>query len=105
MNSSQEFSDLATAKLEFEKKFLSKTGNKWEDRTKFVPKSGKYTLIKMDYSAPETDKSAVSAPVEIEPSKLHPKLQQMVSKICDVMMMEKVTLTTTQHSNLQLVWK
>jgi poly [ADP-ribose] polymerase len=34
---------------DFEKKFKDKTGNEWGSRANFKPKSGKYTLIEMDY--------------------------------------------------------
>ncbi|MGB1277333.1 MAG: WGR domain-containing protein, partial [Nannocystaceae bacterium] len=41
-------SDLATAEAAFEKKFRSKTSNKWENRANFTAKSGKYTLIEVE---------------------------------------------------------
>jgi hypothetical protein len=39
------FSKLEQAKAAFLKKFKEKTGNNWEDRQDFVPKSGKYVHI------------------------------------------------------------
>ena len=42
------FSSIDAAAKEFKKKFTDKTKNKWENRDKFVPAPGKYTLIEMD---------------------------------------------------------
>jgi poly [ADP-ribose] polymerase len=42
------FSSIDAAAKEFTKKFNDKTKNKWENRDKFVPVPGKYTLIEMD---------------------------------------------------------
>lgn len=42
------FSSIDAAAKEFTKKFSDKTKNKWENRDKFVPAPGKYTLIEMD---------------------------------------------------------
>ena len=42
------FKSIENAAKEFTKKFTDKTKNKWEDRRKFVPVPGKYTLIEMD---------------------------------------------------------
>ena len=47
----------------FCKKFQSKTGNKWADRAKFVPKSGKYTLLEMDDGDEEEELPATGAGV------------------------------------------
>lgn len=41
--------DINRAIKDFEKKFKDKTGNLWDARANFKPKSGKYTLIEMDY--------------------------------------------------------
>ncbi len=45
--------DEAKAGAEFEKKFRSKTSNKWADRANFKAKSGKYTLIEVEASTDE----------------------------------------------------
>ena len=45
----------ADAIKEFKKKFNDKTKNKWEDRNKFVPKTGKYTLLEMGDDDDEED--------------------------------------------------
>ena len=41
-------SSIDAAAKDFTKKFHDKTKNKWENRDKFVPVPGKYTLIEMD---------------------------------------------------------
>ena len=48
--------DVNGAIKSFEKKFKDKTANNWNERTSFVPKSGKYTLIEMDAGADEDAK-------------------------------------------------
>ncbi|EHA99222.1 Poly [ADP-ribose] polymerase 2 [Heterocephalus glaber] len=42
--------DLTKAKEIFQKKFLDKTKNNWEDREKFVKVPGKYDILQMDYA-------------------------------------------------------
>ena len=42
------FHSVEAAEQEFKKKFSDKTKNKWEDREKFTPVPGKYTLLEMD---------------------------------------------------------
>ncbi|XP_055351197.1 protein mono-ADP-ribosyltransferase PARP3-like [Paramacrobiotus metropolitanus] len=47
-------SDITEAIQAFGKKFHDKTGNKWENRDDFQPKSGKYTLLEMEASDEDT---------------------------------------------------
>eukprot|EP00180_Rhodochaete_pulchella_P000519 Plantae.Rhodophyta-Rhodochaete_pulchella.ctg13706.p1 GENE.Plantae.Rhodophyta-Rhodochaete_pulchella.ctg13706~~Plantae.Rhodophyta-Rhodochaete_pulchella.ctg13706.p1 ORF type:complete len:215 (+),score=28.96 Plantae.Rhodophyta-Rhodochaete_pulchella.ctg13706:977-1621(+) len=42
------FQDLELAVKEFHARFKSKTGNSWDDRDSFVPKSGKYELVEVE---------------------------------------------------------
>ena len=56
--------DLNGAIKSFEKKFYDKTRNQWENRAKFTPVSGKYTLIEMDGSHEE---EAPAASVNLDP--------------------------------------
>lgn len=55
-------SDVNKAIKSFEKKFKDKTSNDWNNRSNFVPKSGKYTLIEMDTGAgdDEEEKTTVT---------------------------------------------
>ncbi|XP_075688567.1 protein mono-ADP-ribosyltransferase PARP3 isoform X2 [Rhinoderma darwinii] len=43
------FSDLNSAKKDFEKKFKDKTKNNWSDRENFTPHPGKYTMIEVEH--------------------------------------------------------
>ena len=69
----------AEAIKDFEKKFRSKTRNKWSDRSSFKPAPGKYTLIDMA-DDDETDAPVVSllsawttraVPVKLFQSEIH----------------------------------
>lgn len=46
---------------DFKKKFQDKTGNKWENRDSFTPKTKKYTMIEM--SLEDEDETDAPAPV------------------------------------------
>ncbi len=83
----------------FEAKFRDKTSNAWKDRSNFVAKAGKYTLIEIERSAAAAQKAAEveeklraldkeaaklqPKPRGIAPSKLHPSLQRLMSLIFD----------------------
>lgn len=47
-NATKSFSDEESAIKEFKKKFHDKTKNNWDDREKFNPVPGKYTLIEVE---------------------------------------------------------
>lgn len=77
----------------FKKKFYDKSRNQWENRAKFVPQSGKYTLIEIDYGADEEPKKDESKKKEKKPvsragSKLDDRVQDLVKLIFDLKMME-----------------
>jgi poly [ADP-ribose] polymerase 2/3/4 len=89
---------LPGAQKAFESKFRDKTSNAWKDRTKFVPKPGKYTLIEIERSADASkaaeleqklraiDKEAAKIQPKargIAKSKLHPSLEKFMSFIFD----------------------
>lgn len=67
MSNSDYFNDLDAAKAAYGKKFQSKTANKWENRDKFVPKSGKYTLLDMA-DDDDDDEEEETAPAKVRPS-------------------------------------
>lgn len=46
-NSVRQYTDPDKAVADFEKKFMDKTKNEWENRDKFKPVTGKYTLLDM----------------------------------------------------------
>ncbi|KAF9090498.1 Poly [ADP-ribose] polymerase 2 [Mortierella sp. GBA35] len=87
------------AKFVFEKKYSSKTSNNWRDRDNFVKKAGKYHLLPPDDgdSDDEEDdeteaKKAAKKEKEEQPvpeSKLHPKVQDIVSMIFNTQMMNQ----------------
>lgn len=72
-NSLKSFVLQSDAEKEFKKKFTDKTRNKWDDREKFTPVPGKYTLIEM---ADDDDDDVVdTAPVKMDtgpPKKVKP---------------------------------
>eukprot|EP00736_Rhodelphis_marinus_P007745 Rmarinus@m.20712 len=91
-----------SAKALFCKKFKDKTKNSWDMRDNFVSYSGKYTLIEQDHTAPEDDeeeterrKTNVAAKAKI-PSKLPPKVQNLIKLIFDMNMME-ATLSAMEY--------
>ncbi|KAI8759281.1 poly [ADP-ribose] polymerase 2, partial [Biomphalaria glabrata] len=83
----------------FAKKFRDKTGNDWACKDSFCKISGKYDLLKMDYSI--DDKDQVDAPAQEEElkekrkvpdSKLQKKLQDLIQLICDIKSMEEAVV-------------
>eukprot|EP00105_Crassostrea_gigas_P028461 XP_011450121.1 PREDICTED: poly [ADP-ribose] polymerase 3-like [Crassostrea gigas] len=53
---------------DFKKKFQDKTGNKWENRDSFTPKTKKYTMIEMSLEDDDEDETDASAPTKSAPS-------------------------------------
>jgi poly [ADP-ribose] polymerase len=91
---------LESARKAFEAKFRDKTSNAWANRSKFVAKPGKYTLIEIERSAAAAakageveeklralDKQAAKLqpkqPTAVAHSKLHPSLERFMSLIFD----------------------
>ena len=85
----------SSAKENFKKKFKDKTKNSWpcafEDFKKY---SGKYDLIKLDYSTKEEEVEVDGAPVKQEPveSKLDPRLLSLMELISNVKAMESAVM-------------
>ena len=89
------YSNVEAAKKDFRKKFSDKTKNVWpcefEDFCKF---SGKYDLIKLDYSTKEDEVEVDGAPVKQEAveSKLDPRLLSLMELISNVKAMETAVM-------------
>lgn len=89
--------DILKAKLLFEEKFYLKTGNEWSvwaADIKFTKQKGKYDMLKVDYSGPESHGDNIDHLVEdiaknAGKSKLEPSLQHLMHLICDVKTMKK----------------
>lgn len=87
--------NLDGAVKEFTKKFYDKTRNEWIERDHFVKVSGKYDLLKMDYSTEDStaEKPAKkkSPPPQLK-SKLDPKVLSLVELICNIKLMEETVV-------------
>lgn len=87
--------DLNKAKEIFQKKFLDKTKNNWEDREKFEKMPGKYDMLQMDYASStqneeETKKEeSLKSPLKLE-SQLDLRVQELIKLICNVQAMEEM---------------
>ncbi|XP_049755065.1 poly [ADP-ribose] polymerase 2 [Elephas maximus indicus] len=87
--------DLTKAKEIFQKKFLDKTKNNWEDREKFEKVPGKYDMLQMDYATntqgeEETkEEESLKSPLKPE-SKLDLRVQELIKLICNVQAMEEM---------------
>lgn len=85
--------DLNKAKEIFQKKFLDKTKNNWEDREKFEKVPGKYDMLEMDYttntqSEEESKGDSLKSPLKPE-SQLDLRVQELIELICNVQAMEE----------------
>ncbi|XP_040082996.1 poly [ADP-ribose] polymerase 2 [Oryx dammah] len=87
--------DLNKAKEIFQKKFLDKTKNNWEDREKFEKMPGKYDMLQMDYaSSTQNEEEAkkeesLKSPLKLE-SQLDLRVQELIKLICNVQAMEEM---------------
>uniref|UniRef100_A0A452R650 Poly [ADP-ribose] polymerase n=1 Tax=Ursus americanus TaxID=9643 RepID=A0A452R650_URSAM len=79
--------DLNKAKEIFQKKFLDKTKNNWEDREKFEKVPGKYDMLEMDYTT--TTQESLQSPLKPE-SQLDLRVQELIELICNVQAMEEM---------------
>lgn len=87
--------DLSKAKEIFQKKFLDKTKNNWEDRGKFEKVPGKYDMLQMDYTTntqnEEETKNEKSLKSPLKPeSQLDIRVQELLKLICNVQAMEEM---------------
>lgn len=83
--------NLQDAKADFQSKFKDKTKNEWSRRDDFKAVNGKYTLIERDYGSepPKPTPSASAEPSKQIESKLDKRVQDFVSLIADIRMMER----------------
>ncbi|XP_038070254.1 poly [ADP-ribose] polymerase 2-like [Patiria miniata] len=88
--------DLTEAKSVFEKKFYDKTRNEWSFRDSFEKVSGKYDILKMDYSVDDKGKGdepdAGKVKKEKVASKLDKKVQDLIQLICNIQAMEDMVV-------------
>ncbi|XP_058149820.1 poly [ADP-ribose] polymerase 2 isoform X2 [Dasypus novemcinctus] len=89
--------DLNKAKEIFQKKFLDKTKNNWEDREKFKKVPGKYDMLQMDYTTKtqgkEETKQEDSLKSFLKPeSRLDLRVQELIKLICNVQAMEEMVV-------------
>jgi poly [ADP-ribose] polymerase len=89
--------DLPSALKAFQSKFKDKTHNKWEDRAKFKPAAGRYTLIEVDRSVDakkaakieekllgiDSQAAQIAKAKKVRPSTLHPRVEQFMGLIFD----------------------
>ncbi|ORY32440.1 PARP-domain-containing protein [Rhizoclosmatium globosum] len=79
----------------FEKKFLDKTKNHWDNRSNFVKHSGKYHLLERDWGDDDTEEalagveSSKEEPIKYPDSKLDPAVQDLVKLIFNLEVMER----------------
>jgi len=80
---------LVQAKADFNGKFTDKTKNRWANRANFATVEGKYTLIERDYGVDDKPADApASTTAKVIESKLDKRVQDFISLIADVKMME-----------------
>lgn len=85
--------DLNKAKEIFQKKFLDKTKNNWEDRENFEKVPGKYDMLQMDYAASTQDESKTKEEETLKPeSQLDLRVQELLKLICNVQTMEEMMI-------------
>lgn len=92
--------DMVKAQLLFEEKFYMKTGNKWSvwaNDMKFTKQKGKYDMVKVDYSCPETrgdniEKIVKDIANDATKSRLSPSLMELMRHISDVKAMKENVL-------------
>ncbi|XP_032035334.1 poly [ADP-ribose] polymerase 2 isoform X6 [Hylobates moloch] len=89
--------NLNKAKEIFQKKFLDKTKNNWEDREKFEKVPGKYDMLQMDYATNTQDEEetkkeeSLKSPLKPE-SQLDLRVQELIKLICNVQAMEEMMM-------------
>uniref|UniRef100_A0A8C2UL27 Poly [ADP-ribose] polymerase n=1 Tax=Chinchilla lanigera TaxID=34839 RepID=A0A8C2UL27_CHILA len=81
--------DLNKAKEIFQKKFLDKTKNNWEDREKFVKVPGKYDMLQMDHTTTTQGDNEIKKEDSLK-SQLDLEVQELIKLICDVHTMEEM---------------
>eukprot|EP01107_Rhizomastix_libera_P018680 TRINITY_DN997_c0_g1_i3.p1 TRINITY_DN997_c0_g1~~TRINITY_DN997_c0_g1_i3.p1 ORF type:complete len:643 (-),score=202.36 TRINITY_DN997_c0_g1_i3:129-2057(-) len=85
------YSNFATAKAEFTKKFFEKTGVLWENRNGMTPQPGKYDRLVINYNA-------LSLPSPTKPDaksgglSLDITVRELVELICDIKKMKSILI-------------
>jgi poly [ADP-ribose] polymerase 2/3/4 len=93
--------NLNQAKQLYEDKFYVKTGNRWDEKDSFEKYPGKYDLVHKDYCLENDKKEEVKAEeikdeikeeekVEIPPSKLDKRVQDLIEMVCNITEMENL---------------
>lgn len=82
---------LQDAKCEFERLFLEKTGNRWDNRLSFQKRPDKMVMLDIDYESNNTASTSNGDAVDSkvvrvagERSSLSPEVQQLLTKIFDI---------------------
>ena len=76
------FTKFSDAENQFKKKFQDKTKNKWENKDKFVPAAGKYTLLEMGDDEEEEEVKPVAQKAD-KPSTSKAKVYELGLKTVD----------------------
>ncbi|XP_077495546.1 poly [ADP-ribose] polymerase 2-like [Amblyomma americanum] len=89
--------NLIKAQVLFEKKFLQKTKNEWSKQHSFIKYSGKYDMLKMDYTGEDTDsenieKQVVDLANNTVKSRLEPSVKDLMIFISDVKEVQKFVI-------------
>ncbi|XP_077502374.1 poly [ADP-ribose] polymerase 2-like isoform X2 [Amblyomma americanum] len=89
--------DLFKAQVLFEKRFLQKTKNEWSKRCSFTKYSGKYYMLKMDYTEEGTEsenieKRVVDLANDTVKSRLEPSVKALMTFISDVKELQKIVI-------------
>lgn len=99
-----------SAKSSFCSKFTDKTKNQWSNRGNFVSYNGKYTLLERDYSIDDDNNGNNTGSashgdddskeeVDIPPSKLDTRIQDLIRLICDLDMMKQQMIEIGYDAN------
>jgi len=82
--------DMDDAINDFSKKFFDKTKNEWAYRFEFVKVNGKYDLVLKDHDDDPDIKNEpeIEEKIKVEPCELDQKVQDLISMISDVSLME-----------------
>ena len=88
-----QFGDVKSAVMAFEKQFKAKTGNAWSARGAFKQKAGKYFMSDISYEeeAEEIDEEVMKE-AKVPDSKLDPRVQELLKILSDQKMMQNALI-------------